>query len=68
MASFLTERSHIVNGIVPVADAFAGTVTSDVVKVSDYHNVRFILYKGVGTTGTSTLTVVPASTAAAAAS
>ena len=68
MASLLTERSHIVNGIVPVADAFAGTVASDVVKVSDYHKVRFILYKGVGTTGTSTLTVVPCDDAAASTS
>ena len=61
MQGFLTENSHIVNGIVPVADAFSGTVTSDVVNVENYHNVRFILYKGVGATGTSTLTVVPSS-------
>lgn len=47
---------HIINALPPVADAFAGTVFSDVIKVSDYHVARFTLYKGVGATGTSTLT------------
>jgi len=52
-----TERNHIVMGLDPVADAFAGTVYSDVVNMEAYHHVTFLIYKGVGTTGTSTVTV-----------
>lgn len=48
---------HIINALPPVADAFSGTVYSDVIKVVDYHAARFTLYKGVGATGTSTLTM-----------
>lgn len=55
---------HIVKGLDAVADAFAGTVYSDVVKVANYHAARFILHKGVGATGTSTLTVEACSDAA----
>lgn len=48
---------HTVHGLAPVADAFAGaTVNSDVVK-ANCEGVLFIVYKGVGTTGTSTVTV-----------
>jgi hypothetical protein len=57
MSNLTFGERHIINGLAPVADAFSGTVYSDVVKVKDYHAVRFILQKGVGTTGTSTLTV-----------
>jgi len=52
-----TERNHIVKGIDPVADAFAGSVASDVVNLKNYGHVTFLVYKGVGTTGTSTITV-----------
>ena len=48
---------HWVHGLAPVADAFAGaTVNSDVVK-ANCEAVLFLVYKGVGTTGTSTITV-----------
>jgi hypothetical protein len=48
---------HIVHGLAPIADAFAGaTVNSDVVK-ANCEGVLFLIYKGVGTTGTSTVTV-----------
>ena len=48
---------HWVHGLAPVADAFAGaTVNSDVVK-ANCEAVLFMVYKGVGTTGTSTVTV-----------
>jgi hypothetical protein len=57
MGAMLTEQTHLVKGLDPVADAFAGTVYSDVVNMSRFHKVRFIIYCGVGTTGTSTLTV-----------
>ena len=47
---------HFVNAIVPVADAFSGTVNSDVIEANG-EGVLFVLYKGVGTTGTSTITI-----------
>jgi hypothetical protein len=53
----LTQRGHIVHGLPPVADAFAGTVYSDILNLSNSHGCEFLIYKGVGTTGTSTVTV-----------
>lgn len=50
-------KRHIVKGLDPVADAFSGTVYSDIIKMSEYAVARFIVYKGVGATGTATLTV-----------
>lgn len=47
---------HFVKGLDPVADAFAGTVYSDVIEVAG-EGIGFLIYKGVGTTGTSTITV-----------
>jgi len=49
---------HIVKGIDPVADAFTGTVTTDVVSMRDHALALFIVGKGVGTTGTSTITIL----------
>jgi hypothetical protein len=57
MSNLTFGERHIVNGLPPVADAFSGTVYSDVVNVKDYHAARFTVYRGVGTTGTSTLTI-----------
>jgi hypothetical protein len=48
---------HYIKGLDPVADAFSGTVYSDVVSMDNHKLVEFIIYKGVGTTGTSTITV-----------
>lgn len=48
---------HFIKGLDPVADAFAGTVASDVVDLSNHQSALFILHKGVGATGTSTITV-----------
>ncbi len=53
----IAENTHYVNGLAPVADAFAGTVYSDIVNCSNYGRTAFVLIKGVGTTGTSTITV-----------
>lgn len=50
-------KRHIVKGLDAVANAFAGTVQSDIVNMKEYAVARFILHKGVGATGTSTLTV-----------
>jgi hypothetical protein len=52
-----TERNHLVVGLDPVADAFAGTVSSDVVSLKDYHHATFIVWWGVGATGTTLITV-----------
>ncbi len=48
---------HLIKGLDAVADAFSGTVYSDVVNVAKFHGARFIRHQGVGTTGTSTLTI-----------
>ena len=48
---------HPMKGLDAVADAFASTVYSDIYNMGDYSSILFILHKGVGTTGTSTLTV-----------
>jgi hypothetical protein len=49
--------SHFEVGINAVADAFAGTVTSDIVSMKHHNRVKFIAHWGVGTTGTVTFTV-----------
>ena len=51
------EHWHFVKGLDPVADAFAGTVASDVISMAMYEKCVFVLYAGVGATGTSTITV-----------
>ena len=60
------ETMDFVMALDPVADCFAGTVNSDVFEVQG-EGAFFIVYTGVGTTGTSTLTVDACSTAGAAA-
>ena len=57
MPARLLQNAHFIKGLDPVADAFAGTKASDVVNFENYHSMVFVVYKGVGTTGTSTLTV-----------
>lgn len=70
--SILSQKVHFVTGIAPVANAFAGTIHSDVVNLAEWNHVTFVVNKGVGTTGTSTLTVeacddvVPTTTSAIA--
>jgi len=55
--SYIPENNHYVNATPPVADAFAGTYTSDVVKV-DGKGIEFLVWTGVGATGTSAFTVL----------
>lgn len=50
------DADHFVNALAPVADAFAGTANSDIIKV-DGDGIEFIVITGVGATGTSTFTV-----------
>ena len=56
--SALLEGLHLVNGLAPVADAGNGTVTTDVVNMENAGRAVFILTKGVGATGTSTITML----------
>ena len=57
----VNQEIHWVKGIDPIANAFAGTVYSDVFELWG-HEALFIIYKGVGTTGTSIVTVEACST------
>lgn len=52
-----TQNHHFVKGLDPIADAFSGTVYSDVVKMANYHKCTFVVFCGVGATGTSIYTV-----------
>lgn len=51
------EQLHFVKGLDAVADAFAATVASDVVNMGKHNKCFFMIHKGVGATGTSTITV-----------
>lgn len=51
------DELYFAKGLDPVADAFAGTVRSDVIDASLFNKLVFIIHKGVGTTGTSVITV-----------
>jgi len=55
--TILTQNAHIAMGLAPVADAFSGTVRSDIFNMKNFSACTFIIIKGVGTTGTSTITV-----------
>lgn len=48
---------HVVKGIDPVADAFAGTANTDVFSMRNYKTAIAYVIVGVGATGTSTITV-----------
>lgn len=72
MAGYFLEGYQLIKGLDPVADAFSGTVSTDVVDMSEFSEVAFIRYDGVGALGTSTVTVeacddtVPTTTSAVA--
>jgi len=57
---------HFVKGLDPVADFMSGTVYSDIIEVGG-DGICFLVYKGVGTTGTSVLTVEACSNVSAGA-
>lgn len=58
MTARLMDRDHFEMGLAPVAD-FAGAdpVYSDVVNMKGHNRVRFLVFWGVGTTGTIKFTV-----------
>jgi len=55
--TLFNEEFDLITGLDPVADAFAGTKSSDIVDMSEYDEVTFLVHIGVGATGTSTITV-----------
>ena len=55
----IVDKLHAIPVLYPVADAFSGAVTSDVVEVQG-EGVLFEIIKGVGATGTATITVLSA--------
>lgn len=57
MSTLSFGKRHIVKGLDAVANAFAGTVYSDIVNMKEYSVARFIYHKAVGATGTATLTL-----------
>jgi hypothetical protein len=58
---------HIVQGLVPVADAFAGGVSTDVISLANYNRVTFVIITGAREdTGISNLVTVEACSDAAA--
>lgn len=58
----LIDSIRFIKGIAPVADAFSGTVRA-AVNISGIGTLTFFIVKGVGTTGTSTITVTAGDTA-----
>lgn len=64
MSGQMMQRVHFVKGIDAIADFNDGTKYTDVVNATGYSKAVFIYHKGVGTTGTSTLTVLAGDDAA----
>src|SRR3989337_3151453 len=55
--TMMLERFKFAKGLDPVADAFSGTVRSDVYSLRAHGRILFVVYVGVGATGSSTITV-----------
>jgi hypothetical protein len=55
--TLMMENLHFAKGIDPIADAFAATVRSDVYSMRGHGRGLFVIYAGVGATGTSTITI-----------
>lgn len=53
----LIQQLNFVKGLDPVADFNDTTQYSDIVSMKNFESVAFLYYKGVGATGTCTLTV-----------
>lgn len=48
---------HVVNALVPVADAFDGTKYTDIINMKNFNHISFIIQCGAGAVGTATITV-----------
>ena len=53
MAADFIHNAHIINGLVPQADAFATSATTDYVSVQNYGRIGFIIHTGDATSGTA---------------
>lgn len=51
------ENFHFIKGLDPVADVFDTSAVTDVVSFKNYSSFLFLIYIGVGATGTATITV-----------
>lgn len=56
MSKFI-QNNKIVQGNIPVADAWAADPATDIVSLANYKNCTFIVNVGAGATGTATFTV-----------
>lgn len=61
-------RNHVINGIVPKADAFATSGTTDFVNVGNYSRVGFLVHTGNATSGTANGAITVLASAVAAGS
>lgn len=48
---------HVVNALPPVANAFAGVVSTDVINMKNWQHASFLLHCGAGAVGTAKITV-----------
>lgn len=48
---------HPIHSVAPVADGFAATKAGDVFRLTNLHEAHWLVYRGVGTTGTTVVTV-----------
>lgn len=56
-ATTFLDKYHMAFGINPIDDFTNGTVGTDVVNASNFDETTFLVFSGVGTTGTATLTI-----------
>jgi hypothetical protein len=64
----MRQLNHVAVGLAPVADAFAGTVYSDIFNMKEWENVQFLVSRGAAAgAGTAVLTVEACSDVAATA-
>ena len=65
MKDFLHDH-HVINGAVPVADAFATSLTTDYISLANYRRATFIIHTGNATSGTAdgTVTILQSTVAA----
>jgi hypothetical protein len=57
MPLYFSENIKVITGVPPAANAFGGTVVSDVVSLSNYARVAFEFIKGAGAVGTQVVTL-----------
>ena len=58
----LLQQVKYVKAIDPVADYTSGDVETDIFSMKNWSSITFFVYKGVGTTGTATVTIQACST------